>query len=287
MWQWIIAQCVDGKSTAEKAPAWFVLKRYRQLLRWLYVWVPLAVVGVGGAALTLALAVSSWQTAVLAAAAFAVVLYLGRRLIDLAAWWRQVQRQEGEGARERKPKQEDANSDERERSARGFRSRARAWPVAMGLAGAAGVWLTASELCQRNGAELLDATLRWALVAGVTAAVLAFTSRGRLPSAYRTSSSGEGGLGAELVAGLFGVVSLGLGVVAGVVAGVKRPAAGELPGRRRRRCRESHDPGCARERCLGLPVAALSDREENGTPQAWHRRLCQVRGATRRDFGGG
>ena len=97
LWRRILAQSVDKREGSNDVPAWFVKRKYRQLLRWLYVWVPLAVVGVGGGALTLALAVSSWQTAVVSAGTFAVVLYLGRRLIDLAVWWRQVQRREGRG----------------------------------------------------------------------------------------------------------------------------------------------------------------------------------------------
>ena len=214
LWRWIIDKSVDkGKGCAD-VPEWFLKRKYLQLLRWLYVWVPVAVVGIGGAALTLALEVSSWQTAVVCAAAFAVVLYLGRRVIDLAVWWRQVQRQEGKAALERNLS--DVNRDERNRAARGFRWRAKWLPVAMALVGAAGVWLKTSESCGTCIYEVVDPALRGALVAGVVLVVLVFISRGRLPSAYRTPASGEGGVGAEWVAGLFGAVSVGLGIVAGI-----------------------------------------------------------------------
>ena len=105
---------------------------------------------------------------------------------------------------------------EREETARCFRLRAALWPFAMALAGVAGVWLTTSEFYQTMGADVLGGALRGVLVAGVAVAVLVFISQGRLPSAYRTPEFGEEGLGAECVAGLFGVVSLVLGVVAGV-----------------------------------------------------------------------
>ena len=214
LWRWIIKKSVDKGKGCVDVPEWFLKQRYRQLLCWLYFWVPLAVVGVGGAALTLALAFSSWQTAVVWAAAFAVVLYLGRRVIDLAVWWRQVQRQEGKAALERNLTE--VTREERNNVARGFRLRAMALPVAMALVGAAGVWLKTSEFLGMSISVVVDAALKGALVASVVLVVLVFISRGRLPRAYRTPASGEGGVGAEWVAGLFGVVSVGLGIIAGI-----------------------------------------------------------------------
>ena len=226
LWRWILARSVDNnnKPTCENAPTWFEKKKYRQLLRWLYLWVPVAVVGVGYATLTLALQSSSWRTAVLAAAAFAVVLYLGRRLIDLAVWWRQIQRREGDAARKRQSRKAAETCEtrqKRKKAASCFRRAAAVWPFVMALAGAVGVWLMTSEFCQRNGADLthvlVEGSVRGALVACVVLIVFLFAVRGRLPSAYRTPASGEGGLCAECVAGLFGVAVIGIGVAVGVM----------------------------------------------------------------------
>ncbi|MCY4515590.1 MAG: hypothetical protein OXC69_10765 [Candidatus Tectomicrobia bacterium] len=221
LWRWIIARSVDNNLTCENPPKWFQKNKYRQLLRWLYFWVPVTVVGVGYATLTLALQSSSWRTAVLAAASFAVVLYLGRRLIDLAVWWRQVQRREGEAARERQSKVAAENCEtkkERKNAARGFQRAAAVWPFVMAMFGAAGVWLIASGFWKTNEGNwihMLEGSDRGVLVAFTVFAVFLLIAHARLPKAYRTTASGERRSGAEWVAGLFGAMSITLGVVAG------------------------------------------------------------------------
>lgn len=221
LWRWILARSVDKRSTCVKPPTWFEKKKYRQLLGWLYFRVPAVVVGVGYTTLTLALQSSSWRTAVLAAAAFAVILYLGRRLIDLAVWWRQIQRREGDAARKRQSGESAETSKtqkKRKNAARGFRWSATVWPLVMALVGTVGVWLMTSEFSERNGANwthMLEGAERGVLVAVTVIVVFLFIARGRLPKAYRTTASGERRSGAEWVAGFFGAVSIALGVVVG------------------------------------------------------------------------
>ena len=90
LFKWILARAVDR--TIEDPPDWFSYKAYRKLLSRIYNWAPRAVVASTFFTVSLALLAESWHTAVTSAAAFAVVVLLGRRLIDLSIWWRQIQR---------------------------------------------------------------------------------------------------------------------------------------------------------------------------------------------------
>ena len=95
LFKWILARAVDRtKPPPSDPPEWFDHKAYRKLLSRIYNWVPRVVVASTFFALSFALLAETWQTVVTSAALFAVVVLLGRRLIDLSIWWRQIQRKE-------------------------------------------------------------------------------------------------------------------------------------------------------------------------------------------------
>ena len=91
LFKWILARAVD--KTTGKLPKWFDRKAYRKLLRKIYDWAPWAAVASTFFTVSLALLAESRHTVAIAAVAFAVVVLLGKRLIDLSIWWRQIQRQ--------------------------------------------------------------------------------------------------------------------------------------------------------------------------------------------------
>ena len=91
LFKWILARAVDR--TDGKRPKWFNRKAYRKLLCRIYSWAPWAVVVPTFFTVSLALLAESLHTVAIAAAAFAVVVLLGQRLIDLSIWWRRIQRQ--------------------------------------------------------------------------------------------------------------------------------------------------------------------------------------------------
>ena len=91
LFKWILARAVDA-TTINDRPAWFKHDAYRKLLSRIYNWVPRAVVASTFFTVSVALLAEKWHTVVASAAIFAVVVLLGRRLIDLSIWWRQVQR---------------------------------------------------------------------------------------------------------------------------------------------------------------------------------------------------
>ena len=228
LWRWILARSVDA-TPRQSAPAltWFERKKYLQLLRWLYCYVPSAVVVVGYAALTLALAASSWQMAVLSAAMFALVLHLGRRLVDLSVWWRQVQREEGDVARERNNNEQNETKSDRDKAARRFRRWATVLPLLFAMLGFIGFWLTMSSRFQGidqrhfDWMHLLNVGISKGALVAVTVVVfflfLWSNSRRRLPPAYQTAASGEDdGASAQIVALTFGVLPLGLAVATGL-----------------------------------------------------------------------
>ncbi len=93
LFKWILARAVDRTiKNRPDPPEWFRRKAYRKLLSRIYAWAPRAVVAFTFFTLSLALLAESWQAVATAAVAFAVVVLLGRRLIDLSIWWRQIQR---------------------------------------------------------------------------------------------------------------------------------------------------------------------------------------------------
>ena len=90
LFKWILARAVDR--TVETPPNWFNRRAYRALLCRIYSWAPWAVIASTFFTVSLALLAHSWHTVGTAAVVFAVVVLLGRRLIDLSIWWRQIQR---------------------------------------------------------------------------------------------------------------------------------------------------------------------------------------------------
>lgn len=95
LFKWILERAVDRKTEKlSDPPEWFSYKAYRKLLSRIYNWAPRAIVASTFFTVSLALLAESWHTVVPSAAAFGVVVLLGKRLIDLGIWWRQIQRQE-------------------------------------------------------------------------------------------------------------------------------------------------------------------------------------------------
>ena len=94
LFKWILARAVDKPVEDPDPPDWFDHKAYRKLLSRIYNWVPRAVVASTFFTVSVALLAEKWHTVVTSAVIFAVVVLLGRRLIDLSIWWRQIQRKE-------------------------------------------------------------------------------------------------------------------------------------------------------------------------------------------------
>lgn len=90
LFKWLLHRAVDLKNDAALQPQWFGQKVYRKILAIAYGWVPHLTVLAALFLFTWAWATDSVHGAALAAAGFAGVLCLGKQLIDLFLWWRQV-----------------------------------------------------------------------------------------------------------------------------------------------------------------------------------------------------
>jgi hypothetical protein len=104
LFNWIVARAVDvpvgGHEPADLVestsnvdqPAWFDITAYGWLLFWIYGAIPYVVIGLDYFALTLASSADSIHALAIGTVTLVVARILGRRLIDLSVWWRQIQR---------------------------------------------------------------------------------------------------------------------------------------------------------------------------------------------------
>ncbi len=91
LFQWIYARAVAG-TRPNTGPPWFVPAAYRSLLRFTYFLIPLAVVLLNTGLFVWAWTADGLVQCVVASTAFLGTWWLGRMLIDLSIWWRQIQR---------------------------------------------------------------------------------------------------------------------------------------------------------------------------------------------------
>ena len=230
---WILAKAVDQQPG--KRPRWFDRRVYGKLLSRLYCWVPFLTLFGSYGSLSLALAVTGWRTAALAAGAFVFLMLIGRRLIDLGIWWRRLQRQEsatfwrpaGDGTIDQDiGKQRQA----RDEAAGRFRLQIVAVPLVLAVLtvavfGVLGCMLGIADhswdWAALRGAFAGGGPARVLLILVVTTAVVWLVGKQRLPDAYRTPAVGERNLRAE---GEAAIVVLG-SVLAGFVGSFFVPHA--------------------------------------------------------------
>ncbi|MDE2981536.1 MAG: hypothetical protein OXU74_10115 [Gemmatimonadota bacterium] len=201
---------------------WFGRWVYWKLLLGLYTLVPLLILLGTYASLSFAFQADGWRTAALAATIFSFSAYLGRRLIDLSIWWRQIQRQKSQTFW-RSSLRDDSERNARRRAARLFRVLVAAVPLAwIALATAALGALTcphARTTCPPDWSALPGVLVeawspRVTLVALVTAAIVVLMMLRRLPAAYRARAVADGTVRPTLTAGLWVLGSLTVGIAA-------------------------------------------------------------------------
>ena len=219
LFRWILAKAVDRKPG--RRPRWFDRGVYDKLLSRLYRWVPSLTLLGTYVSLSLALEVTGWRTASLAAAVFVVLLLIGRRLIDLGIWWRQIQRQEarwdpaGGGDTDQEDIKEQSAA--REEAAGRFRRKIVVVPLVLAALTVAVFWVIGWMFGMANyswdwallrGAFAGEALARVLLVLVVSAVVVWLFGKQRLPDAYRTPAVGERNLCAEAQVALLVLVSV-------------------------------------------------------------------------------
>lgn len=91
LFAWILNQTVDSEAAQKvKEPQWFVPKTFRQVLFISYFLLPILVGAVDIMALNWALSAERWYSTVVASTAFVATCWLGRKMINLFVYWRQV-----------------------------------------------------------------------------------------------------------------------------------------------------------------------------------------------------
>ena len=96
LFSWILAKTVDLERASTGAPQWFTISAYKKLLTAHYTIIPYLVIVLDSYTLSLALQAKSVHSAAIATAVFVLVAILGRKLIDLSIWWRQINRLKSE-----------------------------------------------------------------------------------------------------------------------------------------------------------------------------------------------
>jgi hypothetical protein len=91
LFSWILAKAVDGGPGGAR-PRWFDRSAYRWALLYSYRLLPLALLLLSYFALSWGFYTSSWHGTALAAAAIALLVWIGGPLLRLAVWWRQLAR---------------------------------------------------------------------------------------------------------------------------------------------------------------------------------------------------
>lgn len=224
LFRWILYRAVDGDTgnggRPPKQPRWFRRRVYWMLLFWLYVFVPLLVAIGTYVSLSLALQSDGWRSAGLAAVVSSLLVYFGRRLIDLSIWWRQIQRLKSTTFWADHPPK-DAYTSSRRRAGTAFRTLVTALPVVL-AAQTTTMFQTFTNAGDSMPNRLAlsdmwvrdDLLARLLLVLGLLALVAtAFFAWFRilgLPKAYRTPVKVRQEAGAILVAA--GCVAAGVGM---------------------------------------------------------------------------
>jgi hypothetical protein len=90
LFRWILHRAVDLQADAKSQPQWFIPKVYQKVLGIAYLWIPHLIVLASLFLFTWAWVTDSTHGAVIAAAGFSLTLCLGKRVMDLFLWWRQV-----------------------------------------------------------------------------------------------------------------------------------------------------------------------------------------------------
>lgn len=98
LFKWILYKTVDEEEKRKRPekPVWFKERIFRKVLRISYKWIPYSVVVVDFLTFTWALNAKKFHALVIATLIFLGVSYLGRKLLDMVIWWRQVLRIKGE-----------------------------------------------------------------------------------------------------------------------------------------------------------------------------------------------
>lgn len=96
LFNWILKKAVDQLTDDNDKPAWFDLVAYKKVLRINYKVIPYTVIGLDYIFFTWAFYAEGWHASGLAALLFFAVCWLGRKMLDLLIWWRQVLRKKAE-----------------------------------------------------------------------------------------------------------------------------------------------------------------------------------------------
>ena len=245
LFDWMLARGVDGEGgCGRKPPRWFSSWVYCRLLFWLYGAVPLLILLGTYASLSLAFQAQGWRTAAIAAAAFSLLAYLGRRLIDLSIWWRQIQRQQSETIWEgggpddhTDPEMEDqpydgGGLDPKQRRVR----RWAAWLFRVLIVVVPFAWaaLTMAALLKLDPSTLPNvvvtgSAVRLALVLALALVIFGLLVLRRLPAAYRTRAVDDDGNLRPIVESVSLVlVFVAIIVVAHVLAPVRPVEMGQV-----------------------------------------------------------